>query len=72
MQLWLSDPMPAESRLQARLKDREREVTGRIQQMHKDLTQAEVLREELRRDIALCERHSTQLGDQTLRKERGI
>jgi chromosome segregation ATPase len=55
----------------ARLKDREREVTERIQQMGKDLKQAEALREELRRDIALCERRIKELGDQTVRKERG-
>jgi hypothetical protein len=42
-----------------------------IQQMRKDLKRAEVLREELRRDIALCERHIKELGDQTVRKERG-
>ena len=51
---------------------REREVTGCIQQMRKDLTRAEALRDELRRDIALCERHILELGEQTLRKERGI
>lgn len=38
-----------------RLKDREREVAARIQQMREDLKRAEALREELRRDIALCE-----------------
>jgi hypothetical protein len=42
-----------------------------IQQMRKDLKRAEVLREELRRDIALCERDIKELGDQTVRKERG-
>jgi hypothetical protein len=52
-----------------RLRDHEREVTGCIKQMRKDLKRAEALREELRRDIALCERHITELGDQTLRKE---
>ena len=52
------------------LKDREREVTGRIQQMRRDLERAEALREELRRDIALCERRLKELGNQTVRKER--
>jgi DNA-binding transcriptional MerR regulator len=37
-----------------RLKDREREVTMRIQQMREDLKRAEVLREELQHDITLC------------------
>ena len=39
--------------------------------MRKDLKRAEVLREELQRDIAFCERLSKELGDQTVRKERG-
>ena len=52
--------------------EEDRKATGHIQQMRNDLKRAEALREELRRDIALCERHSTQLGDQTLRTERGI
>ena len=42
-----------------------------IQQMREDLKRAEELREELRRDIALCERLIKELGDQTVRKERG-
>ena len=52
------------------LKDREREVTGRIQQMRRDLERAEALREELRRDIALCQRRIKELGNQSVRKER--
>ena len=39
-----------------RLKDREREVTARIRRMQEDLKRAEALREELQRDVALCER----------------
>jgi F0F1-type ATP synthase membrane subunit b/b' len=54
-----------------RLKDREREVTERIQQMRKDLKQAEALREELGRDIALCQRRIQELGGQAVREERG-
>lgn len=45
-----------------RLKNREWEVTERIQQMRKDLKRAEAWREELRRDIALCERRIKELG----------
>ncbi len=45
-----------------RLRERERDTTARIQQMQNDLKQAEVLREELRRDIALCERRIVELG----------
>jgi DNA-binding transcriptional MerR regulator len=52
------------------LKDREREVTGPIQQMRKDLNRAKALREELQRDIALCERRIEELGDQSLGKEQ--
>ena len=39
-----------------RLKDREREVTARIRRMREDLKRAEAFREELQRDVALCER----------------
>ena len=46
-----------------RLKERERESTARIQRMQDDLKRAEALREELRRDIALCERRIKELGD---------
>jgi hypothetical protein len=41
------------------------------QQRPKDLKRAEALRKELRRDIDLCERRIKELGDQTVRKERG-
>ncbi len=44
------------------LKESEREVAGRIGQMREDLERAETLREELRRDIALCERRLRELG----------
>ncbi|MDQ3833737.1 MAG: MerR family transcriptional regulator [Actinomycetota bacterium] len=54
-----------------RLQDREREVTERIQQMRKDLKQAEALREELGHDIALCQRRIQELGGQAVREERG-
>jgi DNA-binding transcriptional MerR regulator len=47
-----------------RLKEREREATVRIQRIRDDLKQAEALREELRRDIALCERRIGELGNQ--------
>ena len=46
-----------------RLKDREREVAMRIRQMREDLKQAEALREELRRDIALCQRRIEELEE---------
>lgn len=49
-----------------RLKERERETTVRIRQMRDDLKEAEALREELRRDIALCERRIGELGNQTV------
>ena len=49
-----------------RLKERERETTVRIRQMRDDLKQAEALREELRRDIALCQRRIGELGNQTV------
>ncbi len=45
-----------------RLKDRERESTAHIQRMQDDLKRAEALREELRRDIALCQRRIKELG----------
>jgi DNA-binding transcriptional MerR regulator len=44
------------------LKEREREATERIRQMGEDLRRAETLREELRRDIALCERRLLELS----------
>jgi hypothetical protein len=44
-------------------------ASERIQQMRKDLKRAEVLREELRRDIALCKRYRKELGDHPVRKE---
>jgi len=43
------------------LKEREREVAERVGQMREDLGRAETLREELRRDIALCERRLREL-----------
>jgi DNA-binding transcriptional MerR regulator len=46
-----------------RLKDREQEATAHIRRMQDDLKRAEALREELRRDIALCERRIKELGD---------
>lgn len=46
-----------------RLQEREREATVRIRRIRDDLKQAEALREELRRDIALCERRVGELGD---------
>ena len=46
-----------------RLKDREREVATRIRRMREDLKQAEALREELRRDIALCQRRIQELEE---------
>ena len=44
------------------LKEREREASERILKMRKDLARAETLREDLERDIALCERRIHQLG----------
>ena len=44
------------------LKEREREATERIRQMREDLRRAETLREELRGDIALCERRLRELS----------
>ena len=46
-----------------RLKDREREVGARIRQMREDLKRAEALREELRCDIALCEKRIESLEE---------
>jgi len=51
--------------------EEDRKATGHIQQMRNDLKRAEALRQELRRDIALGERRITELGGQTVRKERG-
>ena len=48
-----------------RLKDREREVAARIGQMGEDLRRAEALREELRSDVALCERRIAELEEQS-------
>ena len=45
------------------LKDREREVAARIQQVREDLKRAEALREELLRDIALCEERIEKLEE---------
>ena len=45
-----------------RLKEREREAAERIRQMRDDLRRAETLREELRGDIALCERRLRELS----------
>jgi DNA-binding transcriptional MerR regulator len=44
------------------LKEREREAAGRILRMREDLAQAETLRKDLERDIALCERRLRELG----------
>jgi MerR family transcriptional regulator, repressor of the yfmOP operon len=46
-----------------RLKERERDATVRIKQIQNDLKQAEALREELRHDIALCERRIGELSN---------
>src|ERR687889_970790 len=53
-----------------RLKERERDATVRIKQIQNDLKQAEALREELRHDIALCERRIGELGNRELSDER--
>ena len=66
-----ADKITVISNTMERLKDREREVTERIQQMRKDLKQAEALREELGHDIALCQRRIQELGGQAVREERG-
>jgi DNA-binding transcriptional MerR regulator len=60
-----ADKITIISNAMERLRDREREVTERIQQVREDLKRAEALREELRRDIALCERRIKELGDQS-------
>jgi DNA-binding transcriptional MerR regulator len=44
------------------LRERELEVSARILKIHEDLERAEALREELGRDIALCERRIRELG----------
>ena len=44
------------------LREREREASGRILKIREDLVRAEALREELERDIALCERRIRELG----------
>jgi MerR family transcriptional regulator, repressor of the yfmOP operon len=44
------------------LKEREREVAGRIRRMREDLKRADTLRQDLERDIALCERRLRELG----------
>jgi DNA-binding transcriptional MerR regulator len=44
------------------LKEREREASGRVLKIREDLERAESLREELGRDIALCERRVRELG----------
>jgi DNA-binding transcriptional MerR regulator len=44
------------------LREREREVSARILKIREDLERAEALREELGRDIALCERRIRELG----------
>jgi DNA-binding transcriptional MerR regulator len=66
-----ADKITVISNTMERLQDREREVTERIQQMRKDLKQAEALREELGHDIALCQRRIQELGGQAVREERG-
>ena len=66
-----ADKITVISNTMERLQDREREVTERIQQMRKDLKQAEALREELGHDIALCQRRIQELGGQAVRQERG-
>jgi DNA-binding transcriptional MerR regulator len=53
-----------------RLKERERDATVRIKQIQNDLKQAEALREELRHDIALCERRIGELGNYEPSDER--
>jgi DNA-binding transcriptional MerR regulator len=53
-----------------RLKERERDATVRIKQIQNDLKQAEALREELRHDIALCDRRIGELGNSEPSDER--
>lgn len=45
-----------------RLREREREVADRILRMREDLRRAETLRDDLRRDIALCEKRLGEFG----------
>lgn len=58
-----ADKVTLLQKVAGRLKERERDATVRIQQMQNDLKQAEALHEELRRDIALCERRIGELGN---------
>jgi DNA-binding transcriptional MerR regulator len=44
------------------LREREREASERVLKIREDLRRAESLREELGRDIALCERRMRELG----------
>jgi DNA-binding transcriptional MerR regulator len=44
------------------LREREREASERVLKIREDLRRAESLREELERDIALCERRIRELG----------
>jgi DNA-binding transcriptional MerR regulator len=44
------------------LREREREASARVLKIREDLERAEALREELGRDIALCERRIRELG----------
>ncbi len=46
-----------------RLKEREEDTRARIRQMRHDLQEAEALREDLQRDIALCERRIGELAN---------
>jgi DNA-binding transcriptional MerR regulator len=45
------------------LREREREASERVLKIREDLGRAEALREELERDIELCERRIRELGD---------
>ena len=55
-----------------RLRDREREVAARIRQMGEDLRRAGALREELQRDVALCERRIAELAEQSRASSEGV
>jgi hypothetical protein len=44
------------------LREREREASERVLKIREDLRRAESLREELGRDVALCERRMRELG----------
>jgi MerR family transcriptional regulator, repressor of the yfmOP operon len=46
----------------AHLREREKEAQERIRRMREDLTRAETLRQDLERDIALCEQRLRELG----------